>query len=80
MRNSLPATFRRTVVAPILVLMALTPFALTQNADNVLRIGYQKYGTLVLLKARGSLEKRLAAMQVEVKWTEFPAARNCSKV
>ena len=73
MRNSLPATFRRTVVAPILVLMALTPFALTQNADNVLRIGYQKYGTLVLLKARGSLEKRLAAMQVEVKWTEFPA-------
>src|SRR6202167_408797 len=73
MRNSLPATFRRTVVAAILLLMALTPFALTQNADNVLRIGYQKYGTLVLLKARGSLEKRLAAMQVEVKWTEFPA-------
>ena len=53
--------------------MALAPFALTQNADNVLRIGYQKYGTLVLLKARGSLEKRLAPMHVEVKWTEFPA-------
>jgi sulfonate transport system substrate-binding protein len=46
---------------------------LTQNADNVIRIGYQKYGTLVLLKARGSLEKRLAPMHVEVKWTEFPA-------
>src|SRR5580704_8690116 len=73
MRNSLPARFRRTAVAPMLVLMALTPLALTQNADNVLRIGYQKYGTLVLLKARGSLEKRLAALHVEVKWTEFPA-------
>jgi sulfonate transport system substrate-binding protein len=73
MRNSLPAMFRRRVVAPILVLIALAPFALTQNADNVLRIGYQKYGTLVLLKARGSLEKRLAPMHVEVKWTEFPA-------
>jgi len=73
MGNSLPAMFRRTVVAPILVLMALAPFALTQNADTVLRIGYQKYGTLVLLKARGSLEKRLAPMHVEVKWTEFPA-------
>jgi sulfonate transport system substrate-binding protein len=73
MRNSLPAMFRRTVTAPILVLMALTPVALTQNADNVLRIGYQKYGTLVLLKARGSLETRLAAVHVEVKWTEFPA-------
>jgi len=37
-----------------------------------LRIGYQKYGTLVILKARGSLEKRLAEQGVSVKWTEFP--------
>ena len=73
MRNSLTAMFRRTLVAPILVLVALVPFALGQNADTVLRIGYQKYGTLVLLKARGSLEKRLSPMHVEVKWTEFPA-------
>jgi sulfonate transport system substrate-binding protein len=73
MRNSLVATLRRTIVLPILVLMASAPFALTQNADRVIRIGYQKYGTLVLLKARGSLEKRLAPMHVEVKWTEFPA-------
>src|SRR5580700_2969828 len=73
MRNSLPAVFHRTLVILILVAMALAPFALAQNADNVLRIGYQKYGTLVLLKARGSLEKRLAPLHVEVKWTEFPA-------
>jgi sulfonate transport system substrate-binding protein len=56
-----------------LALVVLTPFTLAQNADNVIRIGYQKYGTLVLLKARGSLEKRLAPLHVEVKWTEFPA-------
>ena len=37
------------------------------------RIGYQKYGTLTLLKGRGSLEKRLAAQNIAVKWTEFPA-------
>jgi len=73
MRNSLPAMFHRLNVIPILVLAALAPFAWAQNTDNVLRIGYQKYGTLVLLKARGSLEKRLAPMHVEVKWTEFPA-------
>src|ERR1700685_776804 len=73
MRNSLPAVFHRTLVILILVAMALAPFALAQNADNVLRIGYQKYGTLVLLKARGSLEKRLTPMHVQVKWTEFPA-------
>jgi len=35
------------------------------------RIGYQKYGTLVLEKARGTLEKRLAPLGVSVTWTEF---------
>jgi sulfonate transport system substrate-binding protein len=73
MCNFLPAMFRRTIVVTVLAVMALTPFASTQSADNVIRIGYQKYGTLVLLKARGSLEKRLAPMHIEVKWTEFPA-------
>ena len=38
-----------------------------------IRIGYQKYGTLTLLKGRGTLEKRLAEQGVGVKWTEFPA-------
>ena len=40
---------------------------------KLLRIGYQKYGTLTLLKGRGTLDKRLAAQGIEVKWTEFPA-------
>ncbi|MGV7206884.1 sulfonate ABC transporter substrate-binding protein [Oxalobacteraceae bacterium A2-2] len=40
---------------------------------QVLRIGYQKYGTLTLLKGRGTLEKRLAAKNISVKWTEFPS-------
>src|SRR6202789_1678656 len=73
MQNFLAAVFHRPLVILILVAMALAPFALAQSADNVIRIGYQKYGTLVLLKARGSLEKRLAPLHVEVKWTEFPA-------
>lgn len=42
-------------------------------AGDVLRIGYQKYGTLILLKARGTLEQRLAPLGVSVNWTEFPA-------
>lgn len=41
--------------------------------DKVLHIGYQKYGTLVILKGHGTLEKRLAAQGVQVQWTEFPA-------
>lgn len=60
-------------VFTLLILISASPFALAQNADSVIRIGYQKYGTLVLLKARGSLEKRLAPLHVAVKWTEFPA-------
>ena len=43
-----------------------------EKSANTLRIGYQKYGTLVLLKARGTLEKRLAEDGVKVQWTEFP--------
>ena len=44
----------------------------SSSAPKELRIGYQKYGTLVILKARGTLEKRLAGQGVDVKWTEFP--------
>lgn len=49
------------------------PGAATAQSAKELRIGYQKYGTLTLLKGRGTLEKRLAAKGVTVKWTEFPA-------
>jgi sulfonate transport system substrate-binding protein len=73
MSNFRFAKFRSTVLMIALISMAAAPFAPSQSADSVLRIGYQKYGTLVLLKARGSLEKRLAPLHVEVQWTEFPA-------
>ncbi|AYN93301.1 sulfonate ABC transporter substrate-binding protein [Pseudomonas sp. LTJR-52] len=59
---------RRWVAA---LLLALSLDATVQAAET-LRVGYQKYGTLVLLKARGTLEKRLAEQGVNVQWTEFP--------
>jgi sulfonate transport system substrate-binding protein len=55
------------------VLMAAPAFAQQGKATETLRIGYQKYGTLTLLKARGDLDKRLAAQGIAVQWTEFPA-------
>src|SRR3984957_840869 len=73
MHSSRLVKFFISVLLAIVVLMTLIPFALAQSTDNIIRIGYQKYGTLVLLKARGGLEKRLAPLHVEVKWTEFPA-------
>ena len=41
--------------------------------DKVVRIGYQKYGKLVLLKSKGTLEPKLAASGYKVVWTEFPS-------
>lgn len=41
--------------------------------SNVIRIGYQKYGTLSILKSRGSLEQRLASQNISVQWLQFPA-------
>jgi sulfonate transport system substrate-binding protein len=45
----------------------------SQAAGKVVRIGFQKYGTLVLLKAKGSLEKKLEPLGCKVAWTEFPS-------
>jgi sulfonate transport system substrate-binding protein len=55
------------------VAAGLLPSAALAQDKPALRIGYQKYGTLTLLKGRGTLEKRLAEKGIEVKWTEFPA-------
>jgi len=63
-------------VALVLVALGLAGAggaALAQGKTEPLRIGFQKYGTLTILKARGDLERRLAPLGVEVKWTEFPA-------
>lgn len=41
--------------------------------DKTIRIGFQKYGTLVLLKTKGLLEEKLKPLGWSVQWTEFPA-------
>ena len=51
---------------------SLPQLAVAQN-KGVLRIGFQKYGTLTLLKVRGTLEQRLAPLGISVIWSEFPA-------
>lgn len=42
------------------------------KSGKVIRIGYQKFGTLNILKAKGTLEKALKPLGYSVKWTEFP--------
>jgi len=41
--------------------------------EKVVRIGFQKYGKLVLLKSKGSLEEKLKTVGYRVVWTEFPS-------
>jgi sulfonate transport system substrate-binding protein len=51
---------------------AAAPISFAQDTSRALRIGNQK-GYLNLIKARGTLEKRLAPLNVSVSWTEFAA-------
>ena len=65
---------RRTFTAALAGGLAL-PFVAGRSAfaaDKVVRIGYQKYGTLVLLKGKGLLEQKLEKIGYAVEWTEFP--------
>jgi len=64
---------RRRLIQGAAAAIVLPSFAaLAQPPARTLRIGNQK-GNLSLLKGRGTLEKRLAPLNVSVKWTEFTA-------
>jgi sulfonate transport system substrate-binding protein len=39
--------------------------------DRVVRIGFQKYGKLILLKSKGTLEESLKPLGLKVSWAEF---------
>ena len=71
--NPFPSAIRRALLrAGLLGAALLAPAAQAQDGKT-LRIGFQKYGTLTIVKALGTLDKRLAEQGVTVKWTEFPA-------
>lgn len=53
-------------------LLLATP-SVAEAADPVVRIGYQKYGNLLLLKQHGGLDARLKPLGVTAEWSEFPS-------
>lgn len=65
-------TFLGLLLATALAGTSISGVTANPNGATGLRVGYQKYGTLVILKAKGTLEQRLAPLGVNVKWTEFP--------
>ena len=44
-----------------------------QAEDKTIHLGFQKYGTLILLKTQGLLEQTLEPQGYSIRWTEFPA-------
>jgi sulfonate transport system substrate-binding protein len=66
--------FKRLIAVAVLSMTtALAGVGASYGQDKVVRIGFQKYGKLVLLKSKGSLEPRLKALGYSVIWTEFPS-------
>jgi sulfonate transport system substrate-binding protein len=64
--------FKKVIAVAVLSMStALAGVGASYGQDKTVRIGYQKYGKLVLLKSRGTLEPRLKALGYDVKWTEF---------
>lgn len=61
------------LAALIFACLVLAAPRAAQAQERVVRVGYQKYGTLVLLKGRGTLEPKLKALGYRVQWSEFPS-------
>jgi sulfonate transport system substrate-binding protein len=64
---------RVIAVAVLSMTTALAGVGASYGQDKVVRIGFQKYGKLVLLKSKGTLEDKLKAAGYKVVWTEFPS-------
>src|SRR6187397_1436552 len=66
--------FKRAIAVAVLSMTtALAGVGASYGQDKVVRVGFQKYGKLVLLKGKGSLEQKLAPLGYKVVWTEFPS-------
>ena len=64
---------RLVATAVLSMSIALAGVGASYGQDKVVRIGFQKYGKLVLLKSKGTLEDKLKAAGYRVQWTEFPS-------
>jgi sulfonate transport system substrate-binding protein len=66
--------FKRAIAVAVLSMStALAGVGASYGQDKVVRVGFQKYGKLVLLKSKATLEDRLKAVGYKVVWTEFPS-------
>lgn len=68
-RRAALSTLGAALAAPLVA----AAFARTARAAAPLRIGFQKNGSLVILRRQGTLDALLAPAGMAVQWVEFPA-------
>ena len=70
MKHLVSSWIARAVLSVTLVAATVSA---SYGEDKTIHIGFQKYGKLVLLKGRGTLEEKLKVLGYKVAWTEFPS-------
>lgn len=65
--------FLKSIFTVLSLSVATSVLATDLSVPESLRFGFQKYGTLVILKEQGTLDQRLKDLGIRVTWTEFPA-------
>lgn len=68
-----PSWKKITILSASLATIMMLSGCSKQQESTTLNIGFQKYGVLPIVKARGDLDKVLKEKGVTVKWVEFPA-------
>jgi len=64
---------RVMAVAVLSMGTAIAGVGASSGQEKTVHIGFQKYGKLVLLKSKGTLEGKLKEAGYKVVWTEFPS-------
>ncbi|MDM1765808.1 MULTISPECIES: sulfonate ABC transporter substrate-binding protein [Acinetobacter] len=74
MTRSFQPTWKKiTILSASLVTVMMLSACSKKTESTTLNIGYQKYGLLPIIKARGDLDKALKQKGINIKWVEFPA-------
>jgi len=63
------------LILPTLIALCFAQASPAAEADalTLVRIGYQKYGSLNVVKAEGTFDQEMAQRGIKVRWTQFPA-------
>src|SRR5215469_13369507 len=71
--------WNRAIIGLLPLLLICSRSFGNQGTLNVIRIGYQKYGSFNVVKARHTFDDRLAKRGIKINWIYFQPVRNSLK-